>query len=169
MNKLVALALALILTLSLAGCGVFDSLETPALQEGERYFEGKADFEYAESCTVSFILAADGKSVHSAKVKFVNISYELPFEGRTLSYSSGESTYTTGGSWELGAQGHVEVNAKRYVLRITFDGDHARGEMDFFHGKFTGAQSKQSSVFVGTYPFEATDKTEQYLSQRGGE
>ena len=165
MKKLLALILSLLsltLVLPQTACSIIDMIEAPPeLKEGERYFEGEADFEYAESCTVSFVLSADGKSIHSAKVTMINVSFEKPYEGRTISYSAGRATFSNVGTKELDEYGYVEIESRQIVLRFTIDEGSAYGEVEYTHkSKVNEKAANRFSVLVGTFPFVAEDKTD---------
>ena len=162
MKKLLALIISLTLVLPLAACSIIDRIEAPPeLQEGERYFEGEADFEYADSCTVSFVLSADGKTVRSAKISMVNVNFEIPYEGRTIHYSAQQATFSDTGAKELDEFGYVEIESRQFTLRFTIDGGSASGEMDYTHkSKVNEKAANRFSVLVGTFPFVAEDKTD---------
>ena len=164
MKKTLTLALALVFLLSLTACSFFEKVgeafdALPVLKEGERYFEGEADFEYAESCTVSFVYTEDG-SVHSTKITMVNVSFEVPYEGRTIRYSASQSSFS-GGKGEVDSNGYVEIETRQIVFRITIDGDSAHGEVDYTHmSRRNEKAANRFSVLVGTFPFVAEDRTD---------
>ena len=164
MKKLLALILSLLsltLVLPQTACSIIDMIEAPPeLKEGERYFEGEADFEYAESCTVSFVLSADGKNVRGARIAMVNVKFEKPYEKRTIRYSAERATFSDAGTWELDEFGYVEIESRQFALRFTVDEGSAYGEMDYTHkSKSNEKAANRFSVLVGTFPFVAEDKT----------
>ena len=162
MKKIFTLVLVVLLALSLAACSIFNIINAPpTLQEGERYFEGEVEFEYAENCTVSFVLTADGQNVRSAKVTMTNVEFEAPYNNRTISYSAGLVTYTGGKSIESDENGCIQYESRHFVLRITVDDDGAHGEMDYTHmSKPNEKAANRFSVFIGTFPFTAEDRTD---------
>lgn len=142
--------LMLFLVLFLTAC--FSSQREPASREGERYFEADVDFEYAESCTVSFILSADRRSVRDVQVLILNLDYELPYEGRMIGENNaGQQIFV--GDGELDEQNSVEITAYNAVIRLTIGESVISGELDYIYRNSLTKRPK-FELFVGTFPFE---------------
>lgn len=152
-RKVSLCALAALITLLLAACA-----GAPVLQDGERYFEGDIAFEHAESCTVSYILCADGKSVRDTTIVQKNLSYTGTAKGRTVREKAGTSVIGFGGGQPDG-QGYLELKTRAVTLRLNIAADGVRGEMDYSYKSKPG-DKPTIDLFIGTYPFEMADKTD---------
>lgn len=152
-RKAAVYALAALIALLLAACA-----GTPELQDGERYFEGDIAFEHTESCTVSYILSADGKSIRDTTIVMKDLSYTGSSNGRTVREKAGTSVISFGGGQPDG-QGYLELKTRAVTLRLNVTADSVRGEMDYSHKSKPG-EKPTIDLFIGTYPFEMEDKTD---------
>jgi hypothetical protein len=156
-----ALALALIMALTalLAACA--SPIE---LSDGERYFEGDIDFAYAESCTVSIILSADGKSFRRVNVTMKNFEFKEKFVDGSYRADIHEKTGTKSVSLQGGtidAEGYLEMRGTEVTLRFNIAPDSVTGEMDYSYYKKSDDISEPTiDIFLGTYPFTMEDRTD---------
>ena len=134
----------------------------PKLEEGERYFAGEVDFEYAESCTVSYILTADGQSIRGTKLEFKKLSYSIPYNSGSTHVTVKENTSSNSisftGVHKIGADGSVVISSREIELRFSITPTGATGEMDYSY-KTKAGDSPSIDLFIGTYPFKAEDIT----------
>jgi hypothetical protein len=168
--KIILLTLAvIIIAMAFAGCL---SSDTPRenLREGERYYVADVPIDIADRCTVSFILSEDKRSVRRADVVFYEMNFKVEYEGRMIGRNDSSRVTFLMGSSELDEQGSVEIVSNSVILRLNVDDDNVTGEVDFFYTNETRAKPiNRFSVYVGTFPFEAEDKTEEIRRLRDSE
>jgi len=156
MKTILSFMLFICLLVALTACG-----GSPKLNEGERYFEGKVDFKYAESCTISYILTPAGKKVRDTKVVIKNMKYNIPSKDGTVRANTGWSSIYCGGG-EPDKQGFLELKLKDVTLRFNNISENgADGEMDYRHVEKgdSNRHKKAMNVSIGTFPFKTEDKT----------
>ena len=157
MKKIVRFMLLICLAASLAACA-----GTPKLEEGERYFAGEVDFEYAESCTVSYILTADGQSIRDTRLNIQKLSYSIPYKSATVSTTIRENVSSSSvgfaGVHQIDANGNVTISSREIELRFRVTPNGAAGEMDYSY-KTKAGETPSIDLFIGTYPFATEDKT----------
>ena len=138
------------------------------LQEGERYFEGSVAHEYAESCEISFVLSADGKSVRDVRVVTKGLDYKGKYQDASydliISENVGTSTHSFSGG-KLDENGSITLGTSKEGLRLTVTGNSASGDMDYVYKSKPG-KTPSFTVLVGTYPFTAEDRTEQFNASK---
>lgn len=159
MSRMLTCALSVLIALLLAACA-----GAPELKEGERYFEGGIAFEYAENCTVSYILSADGRSVHNVNVTFKNMHYEDRYISSTHNLPVRENFTSKSMNFPDGTpdgQGYLELSTREATLRLNITPDGARGEMDYSY-KSKAGDTPSIDMFIGTYPFTMQDKTDSF-------
>jgi len=161
---ILALALAAVFCMfMLNACG-----SAPELTEGERYFAGDVDFDYAESCTVSYILSADGKSIRDVKVSLKNYEYQDTFTSggytKAINERVGSRTSKLVTDGKLDGNGYIEVPSREITLRFYITAGGAAGEMDYRYVN-KASESPKINIPLGTYSFELTDRTDTLTAQ----
>jgi len=157
----VSVTLVIVLVLGLFSLTACDN--APKLTEGESYFVGEVDFDYAESCTVSYVLSADGASIRDVKVSLKKFKFQDTFKSGSYSKSINESigsrttNLITDGM--LDGNGYIEVPTREITLRFYITGGGATGEMDY---RYMNAPSDTPRIEIplGTYSFVMADKTD---------
>ena len=151
------------LLLCMAASLVASCASAPKLEEGERYFAGEVDFEYAESCIVSYILTADGKSIRDTRLAIKNLSYSIPYKSATVSKTIREnvssSSVSFSGVHQIDANGNVTISSREIELRFKVTPTGATGEMDYSY-KTKAGDTPSIEMLIGTYPFTTVDKTD---------
>jgi len=158
MKTIASLMLLLCMAASLVACA-----GAPKLEEGERYFAGEVDFEYAESCIVSYILTADGKSIRDTRLAIKNLSYSIPYKSATVSKTIkknvSNSSVSFSGVHQIDANGNVTISSREIELRFRVTPDGAAGEMDYSY-KTKAGDTPSIDMLIGTYPFATEDRTD---------
>ena len=164
MNKKIVLRtiLLLITVLLLASC-----TSPPKLEAGERYFEGEIPFEYAEGCTVYYVLKPDGQSIRDVTVILRNYSYSGRYESGTISRSIKENATVKSmnfGGGEPDGQGFLELKMSEAALRLNITSDGASGEFDYSY-RSKANQRPAIEMLLGTYQFTMEDRTDSLESE----
>ena len=135
----------------------------PKLEEGERYYEGAVSFEYADSCTFSCVLEADGQNIRAARVNMKNWAFKYDWQSGGRSYSINEKTsnrsYSIAGKHPIDADGNVEILSREINVWLSFDSSGAHGEMEYNY-KSESSDSNRIDISLGVYPFTMEDKTD---------
>jgi len=161
----ISVTLVLIMVLGIFSLAACDS--TPNLSEGESYFVGDVDFGYAESCTVSYVLSADGASIRDVKVSLKNYKFQDKYTSGSFSKNINESissrTSKLISDGKLDGNGFIEVPSREITLRFYITENSATGEMDY---RYMNAQSETPKIEIplGTYSFVMVDKTDTLAS-----
>jgi len=135
----------------------------PKLMAGESYLVGDVDFDYAESCTVSFVLSADGTSIRDVKVSLKKFKFQDTFTSgsysKNINVSIGSSNIKLLSDGKLDGNGYIEVSTREITLRVYITEDSATGEMDY---RYRNAPSESPTIEIplGTYSFVLVDKTD---------
>jgi len=162
-KKIIAItALFLISALLLAACS-----GSPKLQEGERYFEGDIAFDYADSCTVYYVLKPDGLSIRDATVILRNYSFSERYESGSISRTVKENATVKSmnfGGGEPDGQGFLELKMSEAALRLNITSDGASGEFDYSY-KSKRNEKPSIEIPLGTYPFTMEDRTDSLESE----
>ena len=140
----------------------------PKLTENERYFVGDISFDYAENCTVSYVLSDDGASIRDVRVSFANFKYQDTYTSGSYKKSIDERynsrTIKLYGDGKLDGNGYVEIPSREITLRFHITASGVTGEMDYRYMN-KASETPKINIPLGTYTFEMTDKTDTLTAQ----
>ncbi|MDR1703507.1 MAG: hypothetical protein LBS19_02310 [Clostridiales bacterium] len=127
-----------------------ESTPDSALQPGEKLFTGEAAFEQCDSFAVSFVLAADGKEIHSVEIAIVNLEMQVK-QGITTSAMIMDNVGTSFSKQFPVIDGKATVSSGGVDLVVEINGDTAEGTISFATSVRLSSSST-ANADLGTQP-----------------